>query len=130
MGAVDGAVGDSCEAGDAVSVAVGVSGGVWVVDVSVAVDVSVDVDDVSVAVDVDDAVGDAPSVDAVGGSRVAGDVLDSLLRASMSSQMFVSLPVIAWVAAIRFDLGKKLILITTKSNDVIIIRRRKNIKRW
>ena len=43
------------------------------------------------------------SVDAVGGSRVAGDVagdasvdvLDSLLRASMSSQMFASLPLIA-----------------------------------
>ena len=41
------------------------------------------------------------SVDAVGGSRAAGDVdasvdvLDSLLRASMSSQMFDSLPLIA-----------------------------------
>ena len=87
MGAVDSAVSVAVDV--AVSVAVGVS-------VDVDDDVSVDVDDdVSVAVDVDDAVGDAPSVDAVGGSRVAGDVLDSLLRASMSSQMFVSLPVIA-----------------------------------
>ena len=53
------------------------------------------------------------TADAVGGSRSAGDGVETGVSSTALSRV-TSLPVSCWVAAIRFDCDKKLILIETK----------------